>query len=57
MHVAAKAEAEELGRMMRDHFNVSYFFISELGPVIGAHLGPGALGVGFCPEPAQADPG
>ena len=51
MHVVAEAEAEELGKMVRENFNVSYFFVSELGPVIGAHVGPGALGVGFCPEP------
>ena len=52
MHVAAAAEARKLGKMVKDHFNVTYFFVSELGPTIGAHLGPGALGVGFCPEPA-----
>jgi DegV family protein with EDD domain len=52
MHVAAKPEMEKLAEMVREHFNVTFFFTSELGPVIGAHVGPGALGVGFCPEPA-----
>ena len=26
---------------------------AEFGPVIGVHLGPGALGAGICPEPDQ----
>jgi DegV family protein with EDD domain len=50
MHVVAEAEAEKLASMIQEHFNVTYFFVSELGPVIGAHVGPGAIGVGFCPE-------
>jgi fatty acid-binding protein DegV len=27
-------------------------FMSEVGPVLGAHLGPGMLGVGSMPESA-----
>ncbi len=51
MHVTAEAEMEKLAEMIQEHFNVTYFFTSELGPVIGAHVGPGALGVGICPKP------
>lgn len=51
MHVTAQAETEKLAEMMRNHFNISFLFISELGPVVGAHVGPGTLGVGICPEP------
>jgi fatty acid-binding protein DegV len=52
MHVAAADEAKKLGQMVKDSFDVSYFFILELGPVVGVHVGPGTLGAGFCPEPA-----
>jgi DegV family protein with EDD domain len=51
MHIAAQAEMESLAAMMTERFNITRFYTSELGPVIGAHLGPGALGVGICPEP------
>ncbi len=50
MHVSAPAEAEKVAKMIQTHFNVSYFFISELGPVIGAHVGPGMLGAGIYPQ-------
>jgi DegV family protein with EDD domain len=51
MHIAAQAELESLAAMMIERFNITRFYTSELGPVVGAHLGPGALGVGICPEP------
>lgn len=50
MHVAAEAEAKILSDRVCDHFNVTYHYISELGPVVGAHVGPGTIGVGFCPQ-------
>jgi len=50
MHAAAEDEAQKLGKMIRDHFNVTYFFVFELGPVLGAHVGPGTIGAGFCPD-------
>lgn len=49
MHVSAPAEMEILAEMIQEQFNVTYFFAAELGPVIGAHVGPGTLGVGLCP--------
>jgi DegV family protein with EDD domain len=50
MHVTAEAEATVLIERVRDHFNVTYHYISELGPVLGAHVGPGTVGLGFCPQ-------
>ncbi len=51
MHIAAEAEMDSLMAMMKERFNLVRLYTSELGPVVGAHLGPGALGVGICPEP------
>jgi DegV family protein with EDD domain len=51
MHIAAEAEMESLIIMMKERFNLVRLYTSELGPVVGAHLGPGALGAGICPEP------
>lgn len=48
MHAAAAEEAQQLADMIRERFNVTYFFVFELGPVVGAHVGPGAIGTGFC---------
>jgi len=51
MHIAAQAEMESLAAIIQERFNTIRLYTSELGPVVGAHLGPGALGVGICPEP------
>jgi fatty acid-binding protein DegV len=51
MHIAAAAEMDSLAALMTERFNLVRLYTSELGPVIGAHLGPGALGAGLCPEP------
>ena len=51
MHIAAQTEMESLAAMIQERFNTIRLYTSELGPVVGAHLGPGALGVGICPEP------
>jgi DegV family protein with EDD domain len=51
MHIAAEAEMASMVAMMTDQFNITRLYTSELGPVVGAHLGPGALGVGICLEP------
>ncbi len=51
MHIAAQAEMESMTTLIKERFNVVRLYTSELGPVVGAHLGPGALGVGICPEP------
>jgi DegV family protein with EDD domain len=51
MHAAAEEELEKLASTIQARFNVTRLFKAELGPVLGAHLGPGALGAGICPEP------
>lgn len=50
MHVSAEAEMEKMAAMVKERFNVTRFYTAELGPVIGAHVGPGTLGVGLCPD-------
>jgi fatty acid-binding protein DegV len=36
----------------REIFGCEPAFVSEVGPVIGAHVGPGLLGVGSVPPAA-----
>ena len=45
-HIQAPEEAEELARRGREIFGGEPETVSEIGPVIGAHVGPGLLGVG-----------
>ncbi len=54
MHARAEEEMARIARLMRDRFNISQLFALELGPVIGVHVGPGALGAGICPEPRES---
>jgi DegV family protein with EDD domain len=48
-HIQAPAEAERLVEYGRSVFGTDPVFVSEVGPVIGAHVGPGLLGVGGVP--------
>ena len=45
-HIRAAGQAERLADRGRAVFGTEPIFVSELGPVIGAHVGPGLLGVG-----------
>ncbi len=48
-------DAEAAGRLIeecRRIFGREPVFVSEIGPVIGAHIGPGLLGVGAVPDEA-----
>ncbi|MDX6690051.1 MAG: fatty acid kinase fatty acid binding subunit [Solirubrobacteraceae bacterium] len=45
-HIQAPADAERLVERGREVFGSEPRFVSEVGPVIGAHAGPGLLGVG-----------
>jgi DegV family protein with EDD domain len=49
-HIQAPREAEELVERGREIFDSEPVTISEIGPVIGAHVGPGLLGVGGIPR-------
>jgi DegV family protein with EDD domain len=48
-HVQAPEEAQRLIDATRDIMGRDPAFVSEVGPVIGAHVGPGLLGVGGVP--------
>jgi fatty acid kinase fatty acid binding subunit len=48
-HIRAPAEAERLIGLGRELFGHDPVTVSEIGPVIGAHVGPGLLGVGGLP--------
>ena len=45
-HIRAADQAERLAERGRAVFGSEPLFVSEVGPVIGAHVGPGLLGVG-----------
>ena len=49
-HIQAPREAEELIARGREIFASDPVTVSEIGPVIGAHVGPGLLGVGGIPS-------
>ena len=49
-HIQAPTEAAELAARGREIFGVEPEAICEIGPVIGAHVGPGLLGVGGIPS-------
>jgi DegV family protein with EDD domain len=45
-HIQAPAEARRIVERGREMFGTEPLFVSEIGPVIGTHAGPGLLGVG-----------
>jgi len=49
-HIQAPKEAEELAARGTEIFGVPPRVISEIGPVIGTHVGPGLLGAGGLPS-------
>ncbi len=51
-HIRAPEQADELVARGREIFGSDPVCISEIGPVIGAHVGPGLLGVGGVPASA-----
>ncbi len=48
-HIQAPAEAARLADRGREIFANDPLLVSEIGPVIGTHVGPGLLGVGGLP--------
>ncbi len=48
-HIQAEDDAQRLVERGRDVFGSEPLFVSEVGPVIGAHAGPGMIGVGGMP--------
>ena len=49
-HIRDPENAERLAGAAREVFGSDPVFISEVGPVIGAHTGPGLLGLGGVPR-------
>jgi len=48
-HIQAHEQAERLADAGREIFGCDPIMVSEIGPVIGTHVGPGLLGVGGAP--------
>ncbi len=51
-HIQASAEAQRLVERGTEIFGCAPRFVGEVGPVIGAHAGPGMIGVGGLPATA-----
>jgi DegV family protein with EDD domain len=49
-HIQVPGEADRLVERGREIFGHEPLFVSEIGPVIGAHVGPGLVGVGGIPR-------
>ena len=49
-HIRAPDVAEQLVERGRELFGSEPVFVSEVGPVIGAHVGPGLIGLGGLPR-------
>ncbi|KAB2345620.1 DegV family protein [Actinomadura rudentiformis] len=50
-HVSAAPRAEALAARLRERIpNVEDVYVGEVGPVIGAHVGPGMIGVVVAPQ-------
>lgn len=45
----SKAGAEEFSLMMEQHFAVKHQQLTQIGPVVGTHTGPGTVAVFVCP--------
>ena len=50
LHADAPEGADALRRLLEDRFDCAELFVSEFSPVMGAHAGPGLLGVAFWTE-------
>lgn len=50
LHVAAPQEAAQLLDYLQGHFQPAELLLSECGPVIGTHAGPGTVGVAYYSE-------
>ncbi len=51
-HVQCEADAQALAAKLQEQFECVDIFVTETGPVIGSHVGPGLLGISACPAQA-----
>ncbi len=49
MHAGAPGEAAELEAALRESVDCQDLYVAEFSPVMGAHTGPGTLGIAFLP--------
>ncbi|WCB95974.1 Protein DegV [Baekduia alba] len=56
-HIQAPDEAARLVERGREIFGTEPVFVSEIGPVIGTHVGPGLIGAGGLPRRLMAELG
>jgi len=56
-HIQSPERAQQLVERGREVFGCEPVFVSEVGPVIGAHVGPGMIGVGGMHSSALAPAG
>jgi DegV family protein with EDD domain len=47
LHADARNDAEEVAQQVRAQYECREFYIAEIGPAIGVHSGPNALGLAF----------
>ncbi len=50
MHADAAKDAESIRQSVDDDFDCAELYVSEFTPAMGAHIGPGLLGVAFWSE-------
>jgi DegV family protein with EDD domain len=48
-HIRAEGAAQELAERARERLNCVSMHVSEIGPAVGTHVGPGTLGLAACP--------
>lgn len=53
MHTAIPEEAEELKKLISARFNCVELLLTEVSPIIGYAIGPGALGIAFYTLPVE----
>ncbi|WP_088033678.1 DegV family protein [Evansella clarkii] len=46
-HAEVQGEADELMEKIKDRFNVKKEIVTNIGPVIGTHVGPGTISIAF----------
>lgn len=54
-HVHAEEAAQELAETIAKKMTIKNILVTELGPVLGVHIGAGALGLSLCPALDQWD--
>ena len=50
LHAVSPTDAAELEKELRKRFELKEFYMTEIGPVIGVHSGPNAVGLAFYAE-------